>query len=103
MPIRQLPCQIQGGFVQTTLSKVTRHSVAVRTRRSLRRVASDTDLAFAFHELHTSCNNWELTELSSAAELLQAIHFKSFTAIAYITGTSPSVMKVAMLNPPIWA
>src|SRR5438552_19126070 len=45
-PYRQLPCQTQGGFLQTALSGVTRRSRSCSSPVLLRRVTPDRVLAF---------------------------------------------------------
>src|SRR2546427_329429 len=45
-PYKQLPCQTQGGFLQTALSAVTRRSRSCSSPVLLRRVTPDRVLAF---------------------------------------------------------
>src|SRR5207249_10698987 len=45
-PYEQLPCQTQGGFLQTALSTVTRRSRSCSSPVLLRRVTPDRALAF---------------------------------------------------------
>src|SRR5437016_13127759 len=46
-PYKQLPCQTQGGFLQTALSAVTRRSRSCSSPVLLRRVTPDRVLAFS--------------------------------------------------------
>src|SRR6266849_442048 len=75
-PYKQLPCQTQGGFLQTALSTVTRRSRSCSSPVLLRRVTPDRVLAFIVPDPAWIGTDQDLSWRAALKRLAAAVRFR---------------------------